>query len=99
MKKIDQFKIKLTAEEQAIEDSFERGEYQWVTGKELEEILESLAAHRKKNRMMTIRVNSYDIERIRKVAESKGVPYQSFISEILHNAAEKLSRSLKLRIK
>ena len=60
-------------------------------------MLESLAAHRKKNRMMTIRVNSYDIERIRQAAESKGVPYQSFISEILHKAADKLSKSPKPR--
>lgn len=99
MKKIDQFKIKLTDEEKMIEAEVERGEYRWVTGKEVEEVLESLAAHRKKDRMLTIRVNSYDIEQIRQAAESRGVPYQSFISEILHRAAQKFSKSSSLKKK
>lgn len=37
---------------------------------------------------MTIRVNSDDIEKIKKKAEKIGVKYQSFISEILHQVAQ-----------
>ena len=80
-------KIKLTKEEKEIEDSLMRGEYIKVNGASLNKIKEALVA-RKKDMTMTIRVNSDDIEKIKKKAEKLGVKYQSFISEILHQVAQ-----------
>ncbi|MCG2711910.1 MAG: antitoxin [Candidatus Omnitrophica bacterium] len=80
-------KIRLTKEEKKIEDSLMRGEYIKVKGAPLNKIQEALIA-RKKDRTMTIRVNSDDIEKIKKKAEKIGVKYQSFISEILHQVAQ-----------
>ena len=80
-------RIRLTKEEKEIEDSLLRGEYVKVTGVELKEISSSLAA-RKKDMMMTIRVNSTDIKKIKIKAKKLGVKYQTFISEILHKVAQ-----------
>jgi predicted DNA binding CopG/RHH family protein len=82
-------KIKLTSEEQEISDAMDRGEYVPVTGKELKELADSLAA-RKKDASLTIRVNSRDINRIKKMADKKGIPYQTYISEVIHRVAESL---------
>lgn len=80
-------RFRLTKEEKEIEDSLLRGEYVKVTGAELKEISSSLAA-RKKDMMMTIRVNSTDIKKIKIKAKKLGVKYQTFISEILHKVAQ-----------
>ena len=87
--------MKLDPEEQEIEDAVERGEYVPVTGKELDEILESLAAFRKKNRMLTLRVNADSIDQIKEMARAKGVPYQSLISEMIHRMARNYVRAKK----
>jgi len=80
-------RIKLTKEEKKIEDALVRGEYKKPTGKELKEISTTLAA-RRKDIMMTIRVNSQDIEHIKVKAKKLGIRYQTFISEILHKIAQ-----------
>ena len=80
-------RIRLTKEEKEIEDSLMRGEYVKVTGAELQEISSSLAA-RKKDMVMTIRVNSTDIKKIKIKAKKLGVKYQTFISDILHKVAQ-----------
>ena len=79
-------KIKLDVEEKRIMASIERDEFVPVTGKELHEVADAIAA-RKKDRTLTIRVNSKDIHRIKRLAESKGIPYQSYLSEIIHRVA------------
>ena len=79
-------KFKLTAEEKQIEKDLLNGVYRPVTGKRLEQIKKMLAA-RKKDQVMTIRVNSEDIRRIKAKAAKLGVRYQTFISEILHEVA------------
>ena len=43
---------------------------------------------RKKDAVLNIRVNSYDLEHIKQKARKIGVKYQTFISEILHKVAE-----------
>ena len=78
--------FKLTKEEQEIEEAFMRGEYKPITGKLLKEIEDSLKA-RKKDKVMTIRVNNADIERIKKKAKKLGVKYQTYISELIHTVA------------
>ena len=80
-------KIKLTKQEQTIEDSLVRGEYIPVSKEEFDLIARSLAA-RKKDVVLNIRVNSYDLASIKHKAEKLGVKYQTFISEILHKVAQ-----------
>lgn len=37
-----------------------------------------------KKKVITLRLNENDLEEIRSIAESEGIPYQTFISSILH---------------
>ena len=79
-------KLKLDTEEKEIMAAVERDEFVPVTGQKLREFAEAIAA-RKKDRTLTIRVNSNDIRRIQKLAGSKGIPYQSYLSEVIHRVA------------
>ena len=79
-------RIKLTRQEKAIEDAALRGEYVNVPKEEFEEIAASLAAHRK-DAVLNIRINSYDLKSLKEKAHKLGVKYQTFIAEILHRAA------------
>jgi len=79
-------KIKLTKEEKSIERDLLAGKYQKVTGRLLSEVSKALA-NRKKDYVMTIRVSSTDIKKIKQKSRRLGVKYQSFISEILHQIA------------
>jgi predicted DNA binding CopG/RHH family protein len=78
-------KIKLTKYEQAIEDSI--GEYVPVSKEKHAEIVLALEA-RKKNAVLNIRINKYDLESLKQKAEKLGIRYQTFISEILHKVAQ-----------
>ncbi len=78
-------KIKLTKAEKAIEDSIE--EYVPVDKKEYEEIAKALAA-RKKDKVLNIRINSYDLIFLKQKAQKLGIKYQTFISELLHKVAQ-----------
>ncbi len=80
-------KIKLNHEEQEMMSGIERDEFVPVTGKELNDVADAIAA-RKKDTTLTIRVNSRDIHRIKKMAVKKGIPYQTYISEVIHRVAE-----------
>ncbi len=80
-------RIKLTKEEKAIEESLMNGEFVPIKGKQLEIIEKSLKS-RKKDVTMTIRVNSEDIDKIKKKAKKLGVKYQTYISEVLHQVAQ-----------
>ncbi|MGR3174990.1 MAG: plasmid mobilization protein [Candidatus Scalindua sp.] len=80
-------RIKSTKEEKAIEESLMNGEFVPIKGKQLEMIEKSLRS-RKKDVTMTIRVNSEDIEKIKKKAKKVGVKYQTYISEVLHQVAQ-----------
>lgn len=80
-------RIKLTKEEKEIEDSLLKGEFVPIKGKQLEMIEKALKS-RKKDVTMTIRVNSEDIEKIKRKAKKLGVKYQTYISEVLHHIAQ-----------
>lgn len=80
-------KIKLTKQERAAEDALLRGEYVSVSKEKFAEIAAALEA-RKKDAVLNIRVNSYDLENIKQKAQKLGVKYQTFISEVLHKVAE-----------
>ena len=78
--------VKLNLEEKKIMEAIERDEYVPVGGKELREMADAIAA-RKKNMTLTIRVNSQDINRIKKFSKTKGIPYQTYLSEVIHRVA------------
>jgi len=78
-------KIKLTRAEQAIEDHIE--EFVPVGREKFNEIVQALEA-RKKDAVLNIRVNKYDLDQIKQKAKKLGIKYQTFISEILHKVAQ-----------
>ncbi|MBI4982975.1 MAG: antitoxin [Candidatus Omnitrophica bacterium] len=77
-------KIKLTKEEQWIEDHLD--EFVPVNKEKYAEIVQAIEA-RKKDAVLNIRVNSYDLEYLKQKAKKLGIKYQTFISEILHKVA------------
>jgi predicted DNA binding CopG/RHH family protein len=77
-------KMKLTREERWIEDHME--EFVPVSKDKYNEIAQAIAAKRK-DAVLNIRVNSYDLEHLKQKAQKLGVKYQTFISEILHKVA------------
>ena len=79
--------IKLTKEEQEIENELVKENYFNVNKSEFEDIAESVAS-KKRNAILNIRVNKDDIERIKKLAKKFGVGYQTLISELIHRAAK-----------
>ncbi|MCX5708359.1 MAG: hypothetical protein NTY14_05235 [Candidatus Omnitrophica bacterium] len=78
-------KIKLTKEEQWIEDHAE--EFVSVGREEFNKIAQALEA-RKKDAVLNIRVNSFDLAQLKQKARKLGIKYQTFISEILHKVAQ-----------
>ncbi|MFA5146954.1 MAG: antitoxin [Candidatus Omnitrophota bacterium] len=78
-------RIKLTKEEQMIEDGIER--FVPADKQEYEEIINAIAA-RKKDAVLNIRVNSHDLNSLKEKARQMGVKYQTLISEILHRIAQ-----------
>ena len=55
---------------------------------EMKKIDEALARKRK-DRVVTLRLNSFDLGKIKTKAARLGMKYQTFISEILHRVATK----------
>lgn len=78
-------KIKLTKEERWVENHAE--EFVPVNKEKYDEIVQALE-RRKKDAVLNIRVNNYDLEHIKQKARKLGIKYQTFISEILHKVAE-----------
>ena len=78
-------KIKLTKEERWIEEHAE--EFVPVSREKFEMIKQSIE-RRKKDAVLNIRVNSYDLEHLKQKAQKLGIKYQTFICEILHKIAE-----------
>jgi predicted DNA binding CopG/RHH family protein len=79
-------RIRLTREEKAIEAASLRGEYRPVSPEKFKMIVEAIARHRK-DAVLNIRVNSVDLAGIKQKAKKAGIPYQTLISEILHDFA------------
>jgi len=53
---------------------------------EFNRIAEAIA-RRKKDAVLSIRVNSQDLENLKKKAKRLGIPYQTFVSELIHQYA------------
>ena len=75
------------AEEKEIMEAIENDEFVPVTGVELKRVADAIAA-RKKDMTLTIRVNRNDINRIKRMAQKRKIPYQSYISEVIHRIAQ-----------
>ena len=79
-------KNRLTEEEQEILDSFERGE--WVPVKDLSrrkrELIRYARNTLKKDKRLNIRISERDLNELQKKAVSEGLPYQTFVSSIIH---------------
>jgi len=76
---------KLTKEERWIEDHM--NEFAPVSKDKFNEIAQAIES-RKKDAVLNIRVNSYDLEHIKHKAQKLVIKYQTFISEILHKVAQ-----------
>ncbi|MCX5795866.1 MAG: antitoxin [Elusimicrobia bacterium] len=79
-------KTNLSRSEKAIERALLRGEYRPVKQAEFNRIAEAVA-RRKKDAVLNIRVNSQDLASIKEKARRMGIPYQSFVSELIHQYA------------
>ena len=77
---------KLSRGEQAIERALLQGTYVDVGTSEFEAVAAAIA-HRRKDAVLNIRVNSQDLKAIKEKAKRHGIRYQTFISEFLHRVA------------
>jgi predicted DNA binding CopG/RHH family protein len=79
-------KAKLTKEEQEILDSFEKGE--WVPVKNLAKRKTELMSYArntlKKDKRLNIRISEKDLNELQKKAISEELPYQTYVSSIIH---------------
>ena len=71
----------LDENEEIIEE--EAGSYKKISGKKRQEI-ESIIDKSSGKKTITLRLNVNDLERIRVMAASEGMPYQTLISSVLH---------------
>ena len=79
-------RMKLTREEQAIENALLRGEYVPGSRKEFREIAQALARHKKKV-VLSIRISQGDLDALKSRAKRDGVTYQTFITKALCRVA------------
>jgi predicted DNA binding CopG/RHH family protein len=78
--------MNLTNEEKDILDSFERGE--WTPVKNLADerkrVREYARATMRKDKRVNIRISQRDLMELQRKAVHEGLPYQTFISSLLH---------------
>lgn len=78
--------MKLNKEEKEILNSYEKGEWK-PTGRgraRLTRFKKYVAETYKKNKRINIRIAEVDLEELQKEAMEEGLPYQTFITSILH---------------
>ncbi|PIY80363.1 MAG: hypothetical protein COY80_03350 [Candidatus Pacebacteria bacterium CG_4_10_14_0_8_um_filter_42_14] len=84
----------LDAEERALEESFERGEFEEVTGAEFEKTKKMFEEASEMYRLLhlskpiTIRVNQLDLIKVKASAKRKQIPYQTLLGSLIHEYAE-----------
>ena len=76
----------LTAEEQEIEDSLERGELvsRHATKEEKEEYAAIARYTFEKTRTISVRLSARDLARLKAKAMQEGIPYQTYITSLIH---------------
>ncbi len=79
-------KAPLDNEEKNILESYELGEWKSVKNqkKEIKKLSEYARNTIKKDKRINIRMSSKDLDQVQVIAAQEGVPYQTFISSILH---------------
>ena len=80
---------KLDKEEQALSDSFDKGEWKSVRNLEQEKskAKQASASYQKKDARINIRLSTTDLDQIKQKATYEGLPYQTLIASILHKYA------------
>jgi predicted DNA binding CopG/RHH family protein len=78
--------MNLTAEEKDILDSFERDEWKPVKNLDAEKkrAREYARATMRKDKRVNIRISQRDLMELQRKAVHEGLPYQTFISSLLH---------------
>ena len=71
----------LTPEEREIEEH--TSEFVSITGQERMKV-ESIIERARKSRPVNLRMSEYDLELIKRRAETEGLPYQTLIRRIIH---------------
>ena len=92
-KKFNPFKnLVLDAEEQAIEDALERGEYISVPNlAETKAMLKQAAINtlkKRKTKSITLRINELDLEKVKIKATKKRIPYQTLLGLLISHYAD-----------
>ena len=78
-------KAKLTKEEQELLDAVEAGEFESVLTESRRKELESVASNTfRKDKRINIRISNRDLAAIQSRALQEGMPYQTFVSSIIH---------------
>jgi predicted DNA binding CopG/RHH family protein len=72
---------KLLPEEQEIENNIDM--LKPISASKLNRV-EGLIDQAKKNSAISLRIASYDLERIKEIARKEGIPYQTLINSVLH---------------
>jgi predicted DNA binding CopG/RHH family protein len=79
-------KTKLTKEEKEIVKSFEKGGWVPVTdlSKRKKELMQFARNTLKKDKRLNIRISERDLVELQRKAVREGLPYQTFVSSIIH---------------
>ena len=79
-------KTKLTKEEKEIVKSFEKGEWVPVTdfSRRKKELMQYARNTLKKGKRLNIRISERDLVELQRKAVREGLPYQTFVSSIIH---------------
>jgi len=79
-------KTKLTKEEKEILDSFEKDEWVPVTNltKRKKELMTYARNTLRKDKRLNIRISERDLLELQKKAVNEGLPYQTYVSSIIH---------------
>lgn len=79
-------KTKLTKDEKEILDSFEKDEWVPVTNlnKRKKELMAYARNTLRKDKRLNIRISERDLLELQKKAVNEGLPYQTYVSSIIH---------------
>lgn len=77
--------MKLNKKEKELLQSVERGEWKATTNKtDLRKYQDEAKQMMKKDARLNIRISSSDLQGLQKKAMHEGLPYQTFVSSLLH---------------
>lgn len=81
--------LKIEQHEKAVLDDFEKNEFVSIDHLEEEMQIAKQAAknYAKRNNRINIRISTFDLTMIRKIALQEGLPYQTLLASIIHKFA------------